>query len=221
VTSTEKNPFHVYSGPGSYAVTLAVQNGNGVNTTAEKDAVVVWGDPPVNASHSVSFATPRGGHIAGGSYLNFNIITLPGRIRLNGTSVDLNAPSNVGLLFNGDGEGEIGIRDRRFENLTYGDLTLFVNGSRVDRGVAEGISVPEISDLSTDFTYFLSPSRGLVSLTWDDRVILKDEDYSAFTLEGLNVDTTGSLSLSVRSNRTSITGNASAYRMPDLTFGGV
>jgi PKD repeat protein len=219
-TSMEENPFHIYQEQGSYTVTQLVKNRYGTNKTVRKDAIVVSGEQPGIANHSVSFRTARGGFITNGSYLNFNIIDLPGEIRLNGTTHTLPGLSNIGLFFGGKGEGEIHIRNQRFENLSFGDLTLYVNGSAIDRGTADGILVPVCANLSTALTYYLPPSRGMVSLTWDDRVVLRDEDFSAFTLEGLNVDDTGSLSVSVRSNRTSIEGNASAYRMPDLTIGG-
>lgn len=219
-TSTDRNPYHVYPGPGSYPVSLTVRNANGVNSTVKRPGVVVWGDPPANTSHSVSFATGRGGVIADGSYLVFLVKDGSGHIRMNGTGYDLPDPSLVGLLFHGKYDGEIGVHGYRFENLSHTDVTLFINGSAVDRGYTDSISVP-VSDFTSALTYALSPSRGLVSFTWDDQVILQGEDYSSFTLKGVNLDLNGDLAISVGPTKTAIRGNASAYSMPDITIGGM
>ncbi|HXW98254.1 MAG TPA: PKD domain-containing protein, partial [Methanomicrobiales archaeon] len=220
-TSTEESPFHVYWYPASYTVALTVRNVHGSNTTAVKNGVVVLGGTPRNSTHAVAFRTDRPGYIGDGSYLAFVNAGLPGKIHLNGTTRDLPSPSLIGLLFSGNGDGEIGIRGNRFENLTYGNLTLFVNGSAVDRGMADGILVPECSNLSTAFTYSLPVSDGGVYLSWDDRVVLDGGDHSAFTIRGLGPDEGGSLTVRVGANRTVIAGNASEYQMPDLTIGGV
>ena len=218
-TSMDRNPYHVYPDPGSYPVSLTVRNANGINTTVKRPAVVVWGEPPSVPDHSVAFATGRGGVIADRSYFCFLVKDGPGHIRINGTTHDLPDLSLVGLLFHGDYDGEIGIHGNRFENLSHTDVTLFVNGFAVDRGYASGISVP-VSNLTSTLTYSLAPSRGPVSLTWDNRVIVQGEDYSAFTLDGLGTDMDGNLSVSVGPTKTAIMGNASMYRMPDLTIGG-
>ena len=220
-TSNEESPRHVYWYPGSYTVTLTVRNIHGSNMTTVKDGVVVRGGPPQNSTHAVTFRTNRPGYISDGSYLTFANLGLPGEIHLNGTSRDLPSPSIIGLLFNGDGDGEVGIHGRRFENLTYGNLTLYVNGSEVDRGRADGILVPECSNFSTAFTYSLPVSDGMVYLSWDELVVLDGGDYSGYTIRGLGLDEGGSLSVQVGANRTLIAGNASEYQMPDLTIGGV
>ena len=218
-TSAMQNPVRLYTEPGSYDVTLTVENRYARNSTTKKGAVEVLGDMPLDTNHSVSFQTTRGGHIADGSYLSFRTTNAPGKISLNGTLHVLPAPSLFSLLFHGSGDGEIEFSDYGFENLSFGNVTLYENGHPVDQGRVDSLYVPWTANFSTALRYELSPSRGPVSLTWDARVVLRDEDYSSFTLEGIGPGKDGNFHVLVRSNKTDIVGNASWYSMPDLIIG--
>lgn len=53
-TSTERNPTHIYTSPGSYTVTLTVTNAGGSNTHIEPNFLIVNGPSNVTADFTVS-----------------------------------------------------------------------------------------------------------------------------------------------------------------------
>jgi len=219
-TSTLQNPLHTYTEPGSYNVTLFVQNLQSANRTLKTNLVAVWPMASEFSNHSVTFRTAREGRITGGSYLHFTVNDAQSFITLNGSRVNLTPGADTTLAFSDDDHGTISIHGKKIENLSFRYLSLYVKSSLAARGIVQEFNLPSVEILPSALNLFCPPSSGYASLTWDDLTVLASEEHSRIFVNNIGVDIKGDLDLHADPGRTLLTGNATTYRIPDSIIGG-
>ena len=215
-----QNPIHIYTEPGSYNVTLFVQNLHASNKTTKMNEVTVWSLASEVSNHSVALMTAREGRILRGSYLHLAIAGAHSSITLNGTLVNLSQGAEATLVFNSEDHGIIGIHENRVENLTFGDLSLFINGSLRGRGAVGGINISSVELLPSALNLFIPVSSDYTSLSWDDRTVLASEEHSRIFVNNIGLNIDGDLVLVAQPGMTLFTGNATEYSVPDTIEGG-
>jgi PKD repeat protein len=218
--SSLQNPLHTYTEPGSYSITLFVQNLHAANRTMKMNQVTVWPIASEFSSHSVVLMTSREGRITEGSYLHLIIPGTQSSITLNGSRVNLTPGADITLVFNREDHGAIGIRRKMVTNLSFEDLSLYVNNSFRARGAVQEFNLPSVELLPSALNLFIPASGGYTSLSWDDRVVLASEEHSRIFVNNTGIDVNGDLALRADPGRTLLNGNATAYRIPDSIIGG-
>jgi len=150
--STERNPTHTYTRPGTYTVTLAVSNPFGSDTRIQSGVVKVSAPKVVD----VSLTGSRNGLLSTG-YLQFLVTGEGGWVKIAGSTYPFSPDDQVQVFIDNAGSGMVDVNANGISGLRFDSVRMFVNGKHVRSGIVTDMRVPSFAGLSSTLTITILP----------------------------------------------------------------
>lgn len=206
--SAERNPAHIYTTPGTYSVSLAVTNPFGSNSKIHSDYITVKAPNIVD----INLIQSNQGYLEPRGFIQFRVMDDVSTIKIGGTQYRFGKGDVVQLIF---GESEL-IRltasDTQISELVYDDVTMFVNGKQITRGIATNVDVRTYDSYVSTLTLVIPAGHSPVELTVNAARVA-DDPTKNIILSGLRPDTWGRMNLEKKSMVVSYRGGAESYKM--------
>lgn len=154
------------------------------------------------------------GTLLPGGHLEFRVTGAYSYVKNEGQRYDLSVGDRVKLVIGNDGNGHIDIIDSRVTQFAYDDVTLYINGEIVRRGLIDEIYISSQQDLVSTLTLRVPPATAWTQFVVDGETIINYwADEHGVTLYNLMPASNGVMNLDNPSEKIWFTGSVSGYTL--------
>lgn len=206
--SVEQNPAHIYTTPGTYSVSLSVTNSFGSNSKILSDYITVKAPNIVD----INLINSQDGFIEPRGFIQFRVRDDHSFIKIGGTQYGIGKDDVVQLIFGGSTQIHLTASDTQITELSYDDVTMFINGKQIARGIATNIDIRQYDSYISTLTLVIPANHTPVDLTVNAAKVA-DDPTKRIVFSGLRPDTWGRMNLDKKDLVLTYRGGAESYKM--------
>jgi PKD repeat protein len=200
--SSEKNPSHIYVGPGDYTVGLTVTNSQGANTRVQSSYITVRGTTAEDVKLQSSTA-----HLLPGGSFQFTVTGPGASIKIGGQEYLFDEGDRVELIPGDVSSGTITVNQEGIADFSFSDVQMMVNGEEVRNGIVSDIRIPDYDGLATSLSIVIPSPDPTMELFVDWGKVMPPGS-GEIVLAGIGAESSGEMFLSAKVGSLSFTGSA-------------